>query len=125
MRYAEDIPTSAGPWKLCGLPGLILDAEADGGIHRFSISEISRTVSPIFYEHNAITTKISEEKLIKNRIKIFGNKLYPKNPTYYIPDRRNMQADEVFVEIGNDFLPIVNGVLMDNKAHVYQPLELK
>lgn len=36
-----------------------------------------------------------------------------------------MQADEVFVEIGNDFLPIVNGVLMDDKAHVYQPLELK
>ena len=125
VRYAEDIPTSAGPWKLCGLPGLILDAEADGGIHRFSISEISRTVSPIFYEHNAITTKISEEKLIKNRIKIFGNKLYPKNPTYYIPDRRNMHADEVFIEIGDDILTIVNGVLMDDKAHVYQALELK
>ena len=125
VHYAEDIPTSAGPWKLSGLPGLILDAEADGGIHHFTIYSISHTVTPIFYEHNAITTKIAEEKLIKNRIKIFGNKLYPKNPTYYIPDRRNMQADEVFVEIGNDFLPIVNGVLMDNKAHVYQPLELK
>ena len=125
VRYAEDIPTSAGPWKLCGLPGLILDAEADGGIHRFSISEISRTVSPIFYEHNAITTKISEEKLIKNRIKIFGNKLYPNNPTYYIPDRHSMHADEVFVEIDDEFLTIINGVLLDNKAHVYQPLELK
>jgi len=36
-----------------------------------------------------------------------------------------MQADEVFCQIGDDFLPIVNGVLLDNKAHVYQPLELK
>ena len=36
-----------------------------------------------------------------------------------------MQDDEVFIEIGNDILTIINGVLMDNKAHVYQPLELK
>lgn len=28
--YADDIPMDAGPWKLCGLPGLILRAY-DGG----------------------------------------------------------------------------------------------
>ena len=36
-----------------------------------------------------------------------------------------MQADEVFIEIGDDISTIVNGVLMDDKAHVYQALELK
>ena len=123
--YSEDIPTSAGPWKLCGLPGLILKAEADGGIHRFTLASLQRIVSPIYYEHNAITTKTSEKKLIKNRIKIFGNKLYPKNPTYYIADRGSMNADETFCQMGDEILTLVNGVLEDNKAHVYQPLELK
>ena len=33
--YAEDIPLSDGPWKLCGLPGLIMEASADGGAYRF------------------------------------------------------------------------------------------
>ena len=123
--YSEDIPTSAGPWKLCGLPGLILKAEADGGIHRFTLASLQRIASPIYYEHNAITTKTSEEKLIKNRIKIFGNKLYPKNPTYYIADRGSMNADETFCQMGDEILTLVNGVLEDNKAHVYQPLELE
>ena len=123
--YSEDIPTSAGPWKLCGLPGLILKAEADGGIHRFTLASLQRIASPIYYEHNAITTKTSEEKLIKNRIKIFGNKLYPKNPTYYIVDHGSMNADETFCQMGDEILTLVNGVLEDNKAHVYQPLELE
>ena len=125
VRYSEDIPTSAGPWKLCGLPGLVLKAETDDGIHRFTLASLQRIVSPIYYEHNAITTKTSEEKLIKNRIKIFGNKLYPKNPTYYIADRGSMNADETFCQMGDEILTLVNGVLEDNKAHVYQPLELE
>ena len=123
--YSEDIPTSAGPWKLCGLPGMILKAESDGDIHRFTLASLQRIASPIYYEHNAITTKTSEEKLIKNRIKIFGNKLYPKNPTYYIADRGSMNADETFCQMGDEILTLVNGVLEDNKAHVYQPLELE
>ncbi len=123
--YSEDIPTSAGPWKLCGLPGLVLKAETDDGIHRFTLASLQRIVSPIYYEHNAITTKTTEAKLIKNRIKIFGNKLYPKNPTYYIADRGSMNADETFCQMGDEILTLVNGVLEDNKAHVYQPLELE
>ena len=33
--YTTDIPVSEGPWKLCGLPGLILKAEDDEGHYRF------------------------------------------------------------------------------------------
>ena len=36
-----------------------------------------------------------------------------------------MHADEVVVEIDDEFLTIINGVLLDNKAHVYQPLVLR
>lgn len=123
--YADDIPSSAGPWKLGGLPGLILQAESSDGIHRFKLDGLQRTASPIFYEHNAITQKVSEQQLIKNRKKIFGNKQYPKHPTYYIPDRRNLNADETFGEFGGELYVIVNGVLEPKDAHVFQALELK
>ena len=123
--YADDIPSSAGPWKLGGLPGLILQAESSDGIHHFTLNGLQRLASPIYYEHNAITQKVSEQQLIKNRKKIFGNKQYPKHPTYYIPDRRNLNADETFGEFGGELYVIVNGVLEPKDAHVFQPLELK
>ena len=123
--YAEDIPSSAGPWKLGGLPGLILDAQSNDGIHRFTLNGLQRLASPIYYEHNAITQKVSEQQLIKNRKKIFGNKQYPKHPMYYIPDRGNLNADKTFGEFGGEFYVIVNGVLEPKDAHVFQPLELK
>ena len=125
VRYCEDISTTAGPWKLIGLPGLIVQAETDDGIHRFMLANVQGIVSPIYYEHNAITTKVPEEKLISMRKEIFGHQLYPKNPTYYIKDRSNMNADETFCLMGDELLVLVNGVLEDNKAHVYQPLELE
>ena len=117
--YAEDIPTTAGPWKLCGLPGLIVEAVSDDGIHRFTLTDLQHATAPIFYETNAITVKTSEEKLIKNRNKTFGNRLYPKDSHYYITNLQSV--DVVYVDEGS----IINGTYVNDKAHVYQPLECK
>ena len=117
VRYAEDIPTTAGPWKLCGLPGLIVEAVSDDGIHRFTLTDLQHATAPIFYETNAITVKTSEEKLIKNRNKTFGNRLYPKDSHYYIANLQSV--DVVYVDEGS----IINGTYVSNKAHVYMPLE--
>ena len=117
VRYAEDIPTTAGPWKLCGLPGLIVEAVSDDGTHRFSLTELQHATAPIFYETNAVTVKTSEEKLIKNRNKTFGNRLYPKDSHYYIANLQSV--DVVFVDEG----AIINGTFVNDKAHVYMPLE--
>ena len=119
VRYAEDIPTTAGPWKLCGLPGLIVEAVSDDGIHRFTLTDLQHATAPIFYETNAITVKTSEEKLIKNRNKTFGNRLYPKDSHYYIANLQSV--DVVYVDEGS----IINGTYVSNKAHAYQPLELE
>lgn len=35
VYYAEDIPVMEGPWKLCGLPGLIMEALAAGDEYSF------------------------------------------------------------------------------------------
>ena len=117
VRYAEDIPTTAGPWKLCGLPGLIVEAVSNDGIHRFTLTELQHATAPIFYETNAITVKTSEEKLIKNRNKTFGNRLYPKDSHYYIANLQSV--DVVYVDEGS----IINGTFVNDKAHVYMPLE--
>jgi GLPGLI family protein len=119
VHYAEDIPTTAGPWKLCGLPGLITEAVSDGGIHRFTLIDLQRTAAPIYYETSAITVRTSEEKLIKNRIKTFGNRLYLKNPWGFISDHSN--ADKVHDTEGS----LINGVYMHNRPHVFQPLDCK
>ena len=117
VRYAEEIPTTAGPWKLCGLPGLIVEAVSDDGTHRFSLTELQHATAPIFYETNAITVKTSEEKLVKNRNKTFGNRLYPKDSHYYIANLQSV--DVVYVDEGS----IINGTFVNDKAHVYMPLE--
>lgn len=120
VSYSEEIPTSAGPWKLCGLPGLIVDAKCDGGIHSFTLTDIQRTATTIYMERNAITTKISEKKLITNRNKTFGYHQYIKDPLYYAHESIKT-ADKVFGKNGM----IVNGTYVNDKPHKYQPLELK
>ena len=48
--YAEDIPVSAGPWKLSGLPGLILYANADDGKFVFRATRVDPSAcAPILW----------------------------------------------------------------------------
>lgn len=40
--YAPDIAVSDGPWKLCGLPGLIMKAETDNGCFSFVCTAVRK-----------------------------------------------------------------------------------
>lgn len=66
--YTDDIPMSLGPWKLNGLPGLILQATADDGFVMFTATRISSENIPYvrFYnwgKHKYY--KMTREKFLK------------------------------------------------------------
>ena len=44
--FAPEIPVNDGPWKLFGLPGIILMAECDGGQYRFVADGIQQAQNP-------------------------------------------------------------------------------
>ena len=81
--YAEDIPLSNGPWKFCGLPGLILKAEDSKGEHKFEVVAIRKANEDFGYlDRNYIKTtreKFNKAKLdYKNEAwKMFSGDLTP------------------------------------------------
>ena len=123
--YTDEIPSSAGPWRLRGLPGLIVRAENDA--HTFCLAELRQEASAITApEQNPELQRMKYAKLLKHKNEIYGNREYAKNPTYYIPDLQGSITDmSVLNHNGQQLLLANGGHPLLTKAHVYKPLELK
>ena len=136
VLYAEDIPTTAGPWKLQGLPGFITYAADDKGIHTFKLIGIYPETVPITYSAGSVVSKFSmeERRMIKTVIQhekatreqiqkqkknVFGNRLYPSNPMFYMTGAKEIL--NVYQNSGD--YQFVGGLYVPDKAHQYQPLE--
>lgn len=46
--FAPEIPLQDGPWKFCGLPGLVMEATETTGQHSFSVTGIETCNQPIY-----------------------------------------------------------------------------
>lgn len=138
--YTEDIPSSIGPWKLGGLPGIIIKATDARGIHTFTLCGLLKEEQPIvFAEYVTWIVPDGRGKFVSQRVdyqvmkaskflaykkKVLGNRRYLEDPTYYAPDP--MEAFgyvETSYNSAGDNVRSVAGVVIVSNPHQYQPLE--
>jgi len=120
--YTEEIPSSAGPWRLRGLPGLIIKAESEA--HTFCLAELRQEHSPITApEQRPDVQRMAYAKLLKHRNEIYGNRQYAKNPTYYVPDLGGSINNMDVLNHDGQQLVFANGHPLLTEAHVYQSVE--
>lgn len=126
--YSEEVAASFGPWKLRGLPGMILKAEDMDGIFSFVCVGLIQRSAPIKYFSKEEYTTLKRNKFIAHRNKILCDKKYVQHPNYYIPQGISVKemwgggpepsADEKLSVVSYD-------MVIPKKANVYQPLELE
>lgn len=70
--FAPDIPAAFGPWKLGGLPGLILRAEEDDGLFAYEAVGISATdAAPIYvYDVKKAGIRRSDRKNVRRLMRL-------------------------------------------------------
>jgi GLPGLI family protein len=128
--YSEDVPTSFGPWKLRGLPGMILKAEDADGIFSFVCVGLMQRTAPIKYFSKGGYTTLKRNKFISHRNKLYCNKQYVQKPNYYIPQGTYDHLNIIEMWPGGpepaaeDKLSVVDyDMIIPKKVNKYQPLE--
>lgn len=104
--FATDIPVSSGPWQLMGLPGLIMEAETDGGEYRFVITGLEQVNQPITPRPgNHSYTKVDRKSFRKLQWEICNNpeKAYPDGKTKIINKQESIAAQTAHDLIETDY----------------------
>lgn len=129
--YTQEVPSAAGPWKLQGLPGLIVWACDGDSVHSFALNNLTMEEKPIYYFSSPDIYKMDNSKLVKYRNKILCNKEYALNPTYYVPDiKSKISHSQITVltmmkdESGKNPLVFINNRAFLMRAHLFKPIEM-
>jgi len=111
--YAEDVPLQEGPWKLIGLPGLILKAYDENKEYTFTAVGMStlKTPSPI------TISKSKREEISQKDLRQFKEKFTPSMVLEGI-DLKNVKVQD---EKGNP----VDMKKVLNRKNVFNPIELE
>ena len=118
VKYAPEIPVQNGPWKLTGLPGLILDAKDIEGIHHFSAITFRNSSVDITPLDNRGRIETSREKFIRAKNK------FEENPIENLPPE-SIGEMEIRKHSDNpsESTILINGIQLRMRIHPYIPLE--
>ena len=116
--YAPEITISDGPWKLYGLPGLILKASDGTGTHVFEAIAIRKSNLPIYLDKNITQLKIGRDQFIKNKNK------FEVDPIKNLPPEQ-IKSISVFKDLDLILINNKRTSVRMNKKVVYCPLELE
>jgi len=102
--YAEDIPTDEGPWKLKGLPGLVLRASSVDGHYSFEVTgmEMDKSGRVITCDNNDVE-KVSRKEFYKTR------RRYKQDPMSFLSNDKSIK--------------IIASEGAKRKARAYNPIE--
>lgn len=116
--FTPEIAVSDGPWKLSGLPGLILGAYDKTESHDFEAISIRPSNRVFYLEKNALRINTDRKKFIENKNK-FENNPAPANN---VPMN---QINSLEVMMGGE-ITLINGKRANMKrTNTYSPLELE
>lgn len=118
VKYAPEIPIQNGPWKLTGLPGLILDATDYEGIHHFSAVTFRSSSVNITPLNNKGRIATSREKFIQAKNK------FEENPIGNIPPESIGEMEiRKYGDKPSESTILINGIQLRMRIHPYIPLE--
>ena len=130
--YSEDVPAFFGPWKLSGLPGMILLAEDADGIFTFLCVGLMQRTAPIKYFNKGGYTVLKRDQFIAHRNKLYCSKKYVQKPNYYIPQGTYDQLGIIEMWPGGPEPPaeeklsvVATDMIIPKVVNAYQPLEKK
>lgn len=113
--YAPEIPVPFGPWKLTGLPGLVLDATDAEHIHRFTAFAFRHGASDILPLPDMPMVSITRKKFIKAKNR------FEQDPI------RNLPVEAIngitVQKFGTETSISVNNIPLRIRPNGYTPLE--
>lgn len=110
--YAEEIPVPFGPWKMSGLPGLVMKATDSEGLHDFEATSFRKGTGKIEAPKYPNINTIKADQFIERKNKFNRDPMGSVNP-------ESITSIAVFP---NNSITI-NGVRIRNYPVGYQPLE--
>ena len=118
--YAPEIPSTAGPWKFNGLPGLILAAKDSESIHEFEAIAFRKGTTPVVKTENATVFQSTKDKVLKSKLSAEKDITDGKMPG--IEEVKNIS---IYKTLDGNNIVYINGVARRPRPNGYQPLELE